>query len=304
MNRIFQRIFPWILIILSLTLFNCGSSDQLPSESKSKKRVALATINIIADMVSNVAGDRIEVFSLLPVGGDPHLYEPIPGDVQKIAQSDLVFYNGFNLEKWLEELLQNAGGNRPAFAVTKGLEPRRDKRGDPDPHLWMDVHNAVRYVENIRDFLIDFDPEGAELFRARAKEYLAELQELDKWVKEQVAAIPPMNRKLVTTHDAFRYFGERYSFKVVGTIWGITTEDEPSAQEVARLADSIKAEKVIAVFIETTVNPKLMEQVAREAGVKLGPKLYGDSLGLPGSGADNYIGMTKTNVLAMIEALK
>jgi ABC-type Zn uptake system ZnuABC Zn-binding protein ZnuA len=255
-------------------------------------------------MVRQVAGDRLEVMSLLPVGGDPHTYEPVPGDVRKIAESDIVFYNGLGLEKWLEKLLKNAGGNRPFIAVTSGLEPIRDSRGNPDPHLWMEVHSAMGYVKNIRDALIELDPAGEAIYKTNASSYLSELEKLDAWVFEQVNTIPIERRKLVTTHDAFRYFGKRYGFRVVGTIWGISTEDEPSAQEIAKLVDAIRSENVPVVFIETTVNPKLMERIAKETGVKIGKKLYGDSLGPSGSGADTYIGMIQSNVRAIVEALK
>jgi len=159
-------------------------------------------------------------------------------------------------------------------------------------------------VENIRDALIAFDPPGRATYEANAARYLRELETLHRWIQQQVAQIPPERRKLVTTHDAFRYFGHRYGFKVVGTIWGISTEDEPSAQEIARLVEAIRRERVPAVFVETTINPKLMERVAREAGVRIGPKLYGDSLGPPGSGADTYVGMMRHNVRAIVEALR
>ncbi|GBD39990.1 Manganese-binding lipoprotein MntA [bacterium HR37] len=301
-ERVFKRILRGFSLVVLFVFVSC-LSDMGREGVKGNKKIALATVNIIGDMVAQVAGERVEVISLLPIGGDPHTYEPVPGDLKKIAESDIVFFNGLGLEKWLEKLLKNAGGTRPYVAVTDGLEPIRDERGDPDPHLWMDVTKAMGYVRNIRDALVEFDPEGEQVYRENAAGYLLELEKLDKWIFEQVETIPPQRRKLVTTHDAFRYFGQRYGFKVVGTIWGISTEDEPSAQEIAQLIDAIRRERVPAVFIETTVNPKLMERVAREAGVKVGRKLYGDSLGPPGSGADTYIGMMRSNVLSIVQAL-
>jgi ABC-type Zn uptake system ZnuABC Zn-binding protein ZnuA len=268
----------------------------------------VATINILADLVSQVAGDRVEVSSLIPVGGDPHTYEPVPRDVQRVAEAQLVFYNGLGLEKWLEELIENAGGRRVSVLLTRGLRPAVQTegryRGDPDPHLWMDPVFAKRYVENARDALVAFDPAGRATYEANAARYLRELDALHAWIQQQTARIPPHRRKLVTTHDAFRYFGQRYGFRVVGTIWGISTEDEPSAQEIARLVDRIRAEGVPAVFVETTINPKLMERVAREAGVRVGDRLYGDSLGPRGSDADTYVKMMRHNVRAIVEALR
>jgi ABC-type Zn uptake system ZnuABC Zn-binding protein ZnuA len=268
----------------------------------------VATINILADLVSQVAGDRVEVVSLIPVGGDPHTYEPVPRDVQKVAESQLVFYNGLGLEKWLEELIENAGGRRVSVELSRGLRPAVQTegryRGDPDPHLWMDPVFAKQYVLNARDALISFDPAGRSAYEANAARAVRELDALHAWIQAQVARIPAHRRKLVTTHDAFRYFGQRYGFRVVGTIWGISTEDEPSPQEIARLVDRIRAEGVPAVFVETTVNPKLMERVAREAGVRIGARLYGDSLGPPGSDADTYGKMMRHNVRAIVEALR
>lgn len=269
---------------------------------------AVATINILADFVAQVAGERVEVTSLIPVGGDPHTYEPVPRDVQRVAESQIVFYNGLGLEKWLEELIENAGGRRVSVELTRGLRPAKQRegryRGDPDPHLWMDPVFAKKYVENARDALVSFDPAGRATYERHAARYLRELDALHAWIHEQVARIPPHRRKLVTTHDAFRYFGHRYGFKVVGTIWGISTEDEPSAQEIARLVEAIRRERVPAVFVETTINPKLMERVAREAGVRIGQQLYGDSLGPPGSDADTYVKMMRHNVRAIVEALR
>ena len=269
---------------------------------------AVAAINILADFVAQVAGERVEVTSLIPVGGDPHTYEPVPRDVQRVAESQIVFYNGLGLEKWLEELIENAGGRRVSVELTRGLRPAKQRegryRGDPDPHLWMDPVFAKKYVENARDALVSFDPAGRATYERNAARYLRELDALHAWIQEQVARIPPHRRKLVTTHDAFRYFGQRYGFRVVGTIWGISTEDEPSAQEIAQLVDRIRAEGVPAVFVETTINPKLMERVAREAGVRIGQRLYGDSLGPPGSDADTYVKMMRHNVRAIVEALR
>lgn len=299
-----MRSWRWCGWVALLAFSACTAAPgALPARPK-----AVATINILADFAAQVAGDRVEVTSLIPVGGDPHTYEPVPKDVQRVAESQVVFYNGLGLEKWLEELIENAGGQRVSVELTRGLRPAFQTegryRGDPDPHLWMDPVLAKKYVENARDFLARFDPEGRATYERNAARYLRELEALHAWIQQQVAQVPPHRRKLVTTHDAFRYFGHRYGFKVVGTIWGISTEDEPSAQEIARLVDRIRGEGVPAVFVETTINPKLMERVAREAGVRVGEKLYGDSLGPPGSDADTYVRMMRHNVRAIVEALR
>ncbi len=299
-----MRGLRWCGWVVLLALSGCTAAPGAPPE----RPRAVATINILADFVAQVAQDRVEVTSLIPVGGDPHTYEPVPKDVQRVAESRVVFYNGLGLEKWLEELIENAGGQRVSVQLTRGLRPAIQTegryRGDPDPHLWMDLVFAKTYVENARDALAQLDPAGRAVYERNAARYLRELDALHAWIQQQVAQIPPHRRKLVTTHDAYRYFGHRYGFKVVGTIWGISTEDEPSAQEIARLVDRIRAEGVPAVFVETTINPKLMERVAREAGVRVGQKLYGDSLGPPGSDADTYVRMMRHNVRAIVEALR
>ncbi|MDR5709127.1 MAG: metal ABC transporter substrate-binding protein [Armatimonadota bacterium] len=294
-----------LLSLLGILLAACTGPAGNPGSDKPR---VVATISILADFTRQVAGDRLLVHSLLPVGTDPHTYEPVPRDVQRIAEAQVVVYNGLKLEKWLEKLLENAGGQFVLVEATRGLRPTVQEtgpyRGDPDPHLWMDPVFVQTYVRNIRDALVAFDPAGRAIYTANAERYLRELVQLDRWIREQIRRIPPAHRKLVTTHDAFRYFGHRYDLRVVGTIWGISTEDEPSAQEIARLVDRIRQERVPAVFVETTINPKLMERVAREAGVRIGGKLYGDSLGPPGSGADTYLGMMRHNVEVMVEALR
>ncbi|MDR7417257.1 MAG: metal ABC transporter substrate-binding protein [Armatimonadota bacterium] len=296
-----RRFLPLLAILLAA----CAAPAADPASGRPR---VVATINILADLTRQVAGDRLEVSSLLPVGADPHTYEPVPRDVQRIAEAQVVVYNGLKLEKWLEKLLENAGGRFVLVEATRGLQPAVQEtgpyRGDPDPHLWMDPVFAQVYVRNIRDALVAFDPAGRAEYEANARRYLQELERLHRWIREQIQQIPPARRKLVTTHDAFRYFGHRYGFQVVGTIWGISTEDEPSAQEIARLVDRIRRERVPAVFVETTINPKLMERVAREAGVRIGGKLYGDSLGPAGRGADTYIGMMRHNVKTIVEALR
>jgi ABC-type Zn uptake system ZnuABC Zn-binding protein ZnuA len=168
----------------------------------------------------------------------------------------------------------------------------------------MDPVLAIGYVEAVRDALTAADPGGADAYAANADAYVELLTELDREIARDIATVPPERRKLVTTHDAFRYFGDRYGLDVVGTIWGISTEREPSAEEVGRLVDAVREQDVPIVFVETTVNPQLMERVARDAGVGVGEPLYGDSLGAAGSGADTYVGMMRTNAGRIVTGLR
>jgi ABC-type Zn uptake system ZnuABC Zn-binding protein ZnuA len=174
-----------------------------------------------------------------------------------------------------------------------------------DPHLWFDVQNAIYYVERIRDGLIQADPDGRETYTTNADRYIAQLKNLDAWIVEQVRLIPPGQRKLVTSHDTFSYFAQRYGFEVVGTVFPTTgVEAQPSAQEIAALIETIKASGVKAIFTENTVDPKFAEQIASDAGAKVVTKLYTDSLGEPGSGAETYMDLMKFDVQVMVEALK
>lgn len=265
---------------------------------------AVATINVIADLVAEVAGDRVDVSSVVPLGGDPHTYEATPSDARLVSDADVVFRNGLGLERWLDQLVDATAGG-VVVTVTEGLDPAWDEEaGAVDPHLWMDPLMVVRYVEVIRAALTDLDPGGARAYEQAAAAYVDALHQLDAWIAEQVETVPPERRKLVTTHDAFRYFGERYGLDVVGTIWGTSTEREPSADEIRRLVDAVRDEGVPAVFVETTVSPRLMERVARDAGVRVGEPLYGDSLGAAGSGADTYLGMMRANTSAIVAGLR
>lgn len=297
-----------LILVLALALVLAGAARPAAAQD-AQKPVALVTMTMLGDMVRNVAGDRVDVRVLLPVGMDPHTYEPRPGDVQAIADSQLVFYNGLGIELWLDELLTNAGGQRPHYPVTAGLErlafiqTQGGHAGVPDPHMWMNVRHAIRYVENIRDALIDFDPSGRAVYTANAERYSKDLEAADVWVRAQVATIPPPQRKLVTSHDAFRYYGEEYGLDVVGTVWGISTDEEPSAEEIARLVNDMRAHGVPAAFVETSVNPRLLERVAAESGITIGGTLYSDSLGPAGSPGDTYIKMIQANTQTIVSAL-
>jgi len=268
----------------------------------------VATTTVIGDMVRNVAGNRAEVTVLLPVGADPHQFEPRPSDAAAIAKAQVLFMNGAGLETFLEPLLKGVGGQHIVVECARGLPLRTVEEGGrmvDDPHLWYDVRNAIHYVENIRDGLIQADPAGRAVYTANADRYIAQLKDLDGWIVEQVKQIPPEQRKLVTSHDTFGYFAQRYGFEIVGALFPASgVEAQPSAQDIAALISAIKATGVKAVFTESTVDPKFAEQIARDAGVKVVTKLYTDSLGGPGSGAETYIELMRFDVQAIVEALK
>ena len=272
-----------------------------------ERPLAVATISILADFVRAVAGDRLEVVSIVHVGGDPHTYEPVPSDARRIADADVVVRNGLGLERWLDRLIAT-GAKARVVTATEGLDPmlqaQGEYRGHPDPHLWMDPLLAVAYVRNIEAALAERYPRHAAEFAERARHYVERLRALDREIAGALADIERERRKLVTTHDAFRYFGRRYGVEIVATIWGISTEREPSAREIRAIVDGIRKHAVRVVFVETTVNPALMLRIAQETGIRVGAPLFGDSVGAPGSGADTYLGMMRANARAMAEGLR
>lgn len=275
------------------------------------KPVAVATISILADFVRAVAGDTLVVESLVHVGGDPHTYEPVPSDARRLARAAIVFRNGMGLERWLDKLIGAGGANgalRPVVTLTEGITSLRVESGSyagaPDPHAWMDPVLALQYVAAVERSLAAHFPRHAAAFAANAALYRAELVALDADIKATLASVAPARRQLVTTHDSFRYFSRRYGLTLVASIWGISTETEPSAQELARIVEAIRASAVPAVFAETTINPKLMKRIANDAKVKLGSPLYGDSVGAPGSGADTYVGMMRANARNIARGLE
>lgn len=271
------------------------------------KPTVVATISILADYVSAVAGDTLVVETVVPVGGDPHTYEPVPSDARRLARAAMVFRNGLGLERWLDKLIGAARPDRPVVSLTEGFASLRVTEGayagDPDPHAWMDPHIAVRYVDAVERALRAQYPQHAATYAANAARYREQLAALDRDIAALMKTVPPARRQLVTTHDAFRYFARRYGLNLVASIWGISTETEPSAREVANIVGAIRKAGVPAVFIETTINPKLMQRIAAEARVRIGAPLYGDSVGAPGSGADSYLGMMRANAQAIARGL-
>jgi zinc/manganese transport system substrate-binding protein len=319
-----------VAVLISSLLVACGTpSDSQSTASQSSSRntgVAAATNNInviattsvIADLVKNVGGEHVTIRTLLTPGSDPHSYTPSPSDVQAITEAQIVFENGQGLESWLDELIQNAGGERPTIAVSDGITPiaagdeHNDEHNDEhsnehsgDPHMWFDVQLTMRYVENIRDGLKQIDPANASSYDANAAAYIEQLKQLDTEIVDLASRVPADRRKLITNHDTFGYFAKRYGFEVVGNVFeGVSTEQEPSAQQIAQLVKLINEQQVPAIFTENTVNPRLAEQIAAEAGVDVVTTLYTDALGDPGSEGDTYIKMMRYDAQQIVKALK
>jgi ABC-type Zn uptake system ZnuABC Zn-binding protein ZnuA len=309
-----------ILTIAVLALAACGGAPTSPSGTVAVPVLTSATF--LADITRNIAGDRLEVNSLLPVGADPHTYEATPTDVTKIADSQVLILNGVEYEHFIESLLESAGGERLIITASDGLEPHHmeehegeEHQGEEpaeeahaheagDPHMWLDPNLVITYVENIREGLTHFDPDGALDYQSNADAYIAELQALDEWIVGQVSQVPEEKRLLVTNHEALGYFAERYGFTVIGAIVpAVSTDASPAAGEMAELIDLIQSSDAPAIFLDEVENPALAQQIAAETGVKVIEDLHLESL-TDGPPAGTYIDMIQHNVSRIVNALK
>src|SRR6202048_968265 len=293
-----MRRFQLLLICLTLA----ASASPLRAQDHPQDRLnAVASFSIIGDFVENVGGERASVTTLVGPEGDVHVYTPAPADAKKIADAKLLVINGLGLEGWLPRLLQSSGSKAPIIIATKNIAPLK-LGSDADPHAWQSVANAKKYVVNIRDALGAADPADAETFRANTARYLAELDALDREVREAIGKIPESRRKVISTHDAFGYFASAYGIKFIAPL-GVSTESEASARDIAGLITQIKTAKIPAVFLENISDPRLIRQIAAETGARIGGTLYSDSLTGEKGDAPTYIDMVRHNIRALTSAL-
>jgi zinc/manganese transport system substrate-binding protein len=289
--------------LLALALFLAFA--RFPAFAQAPKLPVVASFSILADFVRQVGGDKVEVKELVGPNGDVHVYEPSPADAESLGKAKLIFVNGLYLEGWMSRLISASGAKAPVIIATKGITPREGviegKRG-VDPHAWQSVANAEIYVANILAGLIAADPADADYFRARAKAYDAALDATDRDVRAAIAAIPPQKRMIITTHDAFGYFGAAYGVEFIAP-QGFSTESEPSARQVAGLITQIRRKHAPAVFLENISDPRLMRRIAQESGAKIGGELFSDSLSPPNGPAATYIAMMKHNIIELKKAL-
>jgi len=270
-------------------------------------RLPVITSNtVLADLVANVGEDAVQVQALVPRGADPHTFQPTPDTMKILAQAGVVFFNGAGLEEWWSKTLRSV--TRPGLSVielSKGLVTLTlpgPGRPEPDPHLWLDPMLAKTYVDRIRDGLARADPAHAAGYTKGAAAYQTQLDALDTWIRGEIQTIPEARRKLVTFHDAFQYFAKRYGVTVKGYVVA-SPGKEPSAKAMADLVRRIKQEQIPAVFAEADYNPKLLEVLAKDAGVKVVTDLYDDSLS-EGPPADTYLHLMRHNVTTIVAALK
>lgn len=327
-----RRLLLVLTVCAPIALAACGSDDEQGADTTAAPEgpKIVATTTIAGDLARNVAGDRAEVVTILPVNADPHDYEPRPSDAKALTEAGLVVRSGGDLDEWLDDVVKNAGGNATEVTLIDAVETRKgghshgeedgedeqqghsdEEQGhseeaqagdDVDPHWWQDPANAVAAVEAIRAALVEADPEGAATYDANAKAYTAQLEALDAKIATCMKDIPASRRKLVTNHDAFGYFAERYDIEVVGTVIpSLSTQAEASAGDVTQLVETIQDEQVTTIFSEHTVNRRLERAIADRAGAKVGPPLWSDSLGSEESTGATYADMLRFNAGALAE---
>jgi zinc/manganese transport system substrate-binding protein len=282
------------LICLGLIVF---SNPALAQERLN----VVASFSILGDFVRNVGGDRINVTTLVGPDSDAHVYVPTPSDAKRVADAKLVFVNGLGFEGWLPRLVKSAGGKADIVTTTSGIAPLK-LGSEADPHAWQSVANAKIYVANIRDALAAVAPADAEAFESRADAYLADLDALERDVREAVAKLPESRRKVISTHNAFGYFAAAYGIEFIAPL-GVSTESEASARDIAAIITQIRAARIPAVFLENITDPRLMGRISAETGARVGGTLYSDSLTGEKGDSPTYIAMVRHNIKALTSAL-
>ena len=285
-------LFIFLLLVLAAPTFG------------QEKLSIVTSASMLADMAKNVTGDLHDVKMIVPIGGDPHLHEPTPSNAKMVADADIIFINGLTFEGWINELIENSGTKAQVYIVTDGVDVLSSQtyQNSADPHAWMNVANGKIYTRNIAAALKDLDPKNAGTFEANAQAYMKALEELDKEIEEDISKIPEAQRILITSHDAFQYYGRRYNIRLEA-IMGISTEAEAQTSDIQRVNKVIQEGGVPAIFIESTINPKLIKQLAADNKISIGGELYADSLGDKDSPASTYIDMLRYNTKTIVKGL-
>jgi zinc/manganese transport system substrate-binding protein len=263
-----------------------------------------ATFSILADIAQRIGGDRVEIATLVKPKQDVHVYQPTPTDAAALSKSQVLISNGLNFEGWMSRLLSAAGFKGLSITASDNIKGLGSERAmlRADPHAWQDIANVLAYVANIKDGLCKADAAGCDSYARNAEAYSAELRALDADIKSKFAAIPDAKRKVITSHDAFGYFGRAYGVTFLAPL-GLSTEQEASASTIAKLITQIRSENIKAVFVETVSNARLIEQIARETGATLGASLFSDTLSGPEGPAATYIDMMRYNANALADAM-
>lgn len=305
-----KKLVPLVLFLMLLAVPALAQQEKIP---------VVASFSIIGDMVSQIGGDDVQVTTLVGPDADAHEYQPTPQDVKNVAAAQILFVNGLGFEGWMGRLVQSSGFKGNVVTLTKGISPRHiEAKGDEDehdgeddghdhgatdPHAWQDLRNGAIYIRNIVDALVLAKPEKAAVFKERGNEYIAILNEMDADLRKDVQSIPAQDRKIITSHDAFGYFGAAYGIKFLAPA-GLNTSAEPTAADVSKLIDQIRNEGVKTVFVENMSNPRMIRQIAADTGAKLGGTLYADALSKEGGDAPTYLEMFEHNIPLVIEGMK
>jgi zinc/manganese transport system substrate-binding protein len=290
------RLAVWLVLAAMFVAAPASADDKLR---------AVASISIIGDLAKSVGGDRVDVTTLIGPNSDAHVFSPTPSDAKTLGAAKAVFINGMGLEGWITRLIAAAGTKTTPVVVSAGVTPRHAEEGGHhtvDPHAWQSVANVKIYVANIRNGLKKADPAGEASYDANAKTYLGKLDELEREVRETIQKIPPDRRKIITTHDAFGYFGQAYGVQFIAPV-GVSADSEPSARDVAKIIAQVKRQKIPAVFMENISDQRMMQQIARETGARIGGTLYSDALSDAGGPAGTYLDMMRSNVRELAKAL-
>jgi manganese/zinc/iron transport system substrate-binding protein len=301
---------------LALPGFADDKHEHAPAKAPSKPPAkypykAAATVAMVADIVAGVAGEKAKVTGIIGTGVDPHLYKPTTSDVRILTDADVVFYSGLHLEGKMGEVLEKTAKKKPTFAVTARLDPKYivhpEEGGAPDPHVWMDLSAWAKATEQVRDDLSEYDPANAAQYKANAQKLMEQMLALDAYGKKIMASVPKETRVLITSHDAFNYFGRAYNLEVMG-IQGISTESEAGLSDINKLVDTLVKRKIKAVFVESSVSPKNIKALiegakARGHEVIIGGELFSDAMGQEGTYEGTYLGMLDHNLTTVARAL-
>ena len=301
-----------VLLLLAIVGLAACSSQKSSTDSSSSKLNVVATNSIIADITKNIAGDKINLHSIVPVGKDPHEYEPLPEDVKKTSKADLIFYNGINLETggnaWFTKLVENAKKkeNKDYYAVSDGVDviylEGQSEKGKEDPHAWLNLENGIIYAQNIAKRLIEKDPDNKATYEKNLKAYVEKLTALDKEAKEKFNNIPEEKKMIVTSEGCFKYFSKAYNVPSA-YIWEINTEEEGTPDQIKSLVEKLRKTKVPSLFVESSVDDRPMKTVSKDTNIPIYAKIFTDSIAEKGEDGDSYYSMMKYNLDKISEGL-